>query len=360
MKYIISAGGTGGHIYPAIAIINKIREKDKNAKFLYIGTTDRMEKDIIPNLGIDYVGIKISGLSKNPIKCFKTVINLFKSNIKCKKIIKKFNPDTCIGVGGYVTVPVIYNASKLKIPTILHEQNSIPGKANKFLSKYASIICVSMKSSIEYFPKDKCVFTGNPRGEEILKGKKANKKDYNLDISKKLVLITTGSLGASTINDKIIKNITNFERKNYEVLLVTGKENYDKYKTTKIPKNVKLVSYIEDMASVLKITDLIVTRAGATIISEITSLGIPSILIPSPYVANNHQYLNAKYLSDNGACEMIEEKDFDELLFINKIDKILYNNEIYKQLSINASKIGVKDSATKIYNEIEKLERCEK
>ena len=114
------------------------------------------------------------------------------------------------------------------------------------------------------------------------------------------------------------------------------------------------------MASVLKITDLIVTRAGATIISEITSLGIPSILIPSPYVANNHQYLNAKYLSDNGACEMIEEKDFDELLFINKIDKILYNNEIYKQLSINASKIGVKDSATKIYNEIEKLERCEK
>ena len=161
MKVIISAGGTGGHIYPAIAIINKLKEKEKKLDILYIGTTDRMEKDLIPNLGINYVGIEMSGLSKNPIKCFKTFIKLLKSNAKCKKIIKDFKPDVVIGVGGYVTVPVIYNASRLGIPTLLHEQNSIPGKANKFLSKHASVVCVSMESSMKYFDNENIVFTGN-------------------------------------------------------------------------------------------------------------------------------------------------------------------------------------------------------
>lgn len=360
MKIIISAGGTGGHIYPAIAIINKLKEMEKNVDILYIGTTDRMEKDIIPNLGINYVGIEMSGLSKNIVRCFNTFIKLIKSNIKCKKIIKEFKPDVVIGVGGYVTVPVIYNASKLKIPTILHEQNSVPGKANKFLSKYATTICVSMEDSIKYFEKEKCVFTGNPRSEEVLKGIKANKNDYNLSLTKKLVLITTGSLGASTINEKIVNMLPKFENKNYEVLLVSGKENYDDIKNNRFPKNVKVVPYIEDMPSVLKVTDLIITRAGATIIAEFTSLGIPSILIPSPYVANNHQYLNAKALSDKNASYLVEEKDFNEDKLISLIDKILDDKEEYKKLKENTLKLGVKNSQTKIYNEIKKLESRKK
>ena len=356
MKVIISAGGTGGHIYPAIAIINKLKEQEKKLDILYIGTTDRMEKDLIPNLGINYVGIEMSGLSKNPIKCFKTFIKLLKSNAKCKKVIKDFKPDVVIGVGGYVTVPVIYNASRLGIPTLLHEQNSIPGKANKFLSKLASVVCVSMESSMKYFDTENVVFTGNPRGEDICKGVKANKKDYGLSLTKKLVLITTGSLGASTINEKIVKLLPKFENKNYEVLLVSGKDNYEKIKNIRYPKNIKVVPYIDDMSSVLKITDLIITRAGATIISEFTALGIPSILIPSPYVANNHQYINAKDLSDGGASYLIEEKDFDELLFINLIDKVLYDKDEYDKLSKNTLKFGVKDSSTRIYNEIKKIE----
>ena len=194
MKYIISAGGTGGHIYPAISIINKIKEEDKSAKILYIGTTDRMEKDIVPNLEIEYVGIKMNGLAKNVKKILTFFINTFTGVKKCKNIMKKFRPDVVIGVGGYVTVPVVLAAHSQKVKVILHEQNSIPGKANKLLSKYADTVCISMESSRKYFEHDNIVLTGNPRGEEILKNQKGDKKDYDLSVSKKLVLITMGSL----------------------------------------------------------------------------------------------------------------------------------------------------------------------
>lgn len=355
MKYIISAGGTGGHIYPALSIINKIKENDKKAKIIYIGTTDRMEKDIVPNLGIEYVGINISGLSKNIKKLFKFFTGTVLGTKKCEKIMKKFKPDIVIGVGGYVTFPVILAANKLNIKVILHEQNSIPGKANKFLSKYADTICVSMESSKKYFEHKNIIVTGNPRGEDILNSKKGNKKDYDLSLAKKLVLITMGSLGAGTINRKIIDLINDFENKNYEVLLVTGKNNYDEVANIKLPKNVKLVPYIENMGEVLKFTDLIVTRAGATILSEITALGIPSVIIPSPYVANNHQVINARYLEENNASFVIEENDFNKDLFISKIDEILNDNKIYKKMSESAKKIGITDSNTRIYNEIERL-----
>lgn len=355
MKYIISAGGTGGHIYPALSIINKIKENDKKAEIIYIGTTDRMEKDIVPNLGIEYIGINISGLSKNIKKLFKFFTGTVFGMKKCQKIMKKFKPDIVIGVGGYVTFPVVLAAKKQNVKVILHEQNSIPGKANKFLSKYADTICVSMESSKKYFDHENIVLTGNPRSEDILRVKKGNKKDYDLSVSKKLVLITMGSLGAGTINKKIALLINEFENKNYEVLLVTGKNNYDEVASTKLPKNVKLTPYIENMGEVLKFTDLIVTRAGATIIAEITALGIPSIIIPSPYVANNHQVINGRGLEEREAAFVIEEKDFEKDLFISKIDEILNDNKIYKKMSENSKKFGVTDSSTRIYNEIERL-----
>lgn len=355
MKYIISAGGTGGHIYPALSIINKIKEKDKKAEFLYIGTTDRMEKDIVPNLGIEYIGIEISGISKNIKKLIRFFTGTVFGTKKCEKIIKRFKPDVVIGVGGYVTFPVILAAKKQKVKVILHEQNSIPGKANKFLSKYAETVCISMESSRKYFEHKNIVLTGNPRGEDILNSKKGNKKDYDLSLAKKLVLITMGSLGAGTINEKIMFLVNEFDNKNYEVLLVTGKNNYDEVKNVKVPSNVKLVPYIENMGEVLKFTDLIITRAGATILAEITALGIPSIIIPSPYVANNHQVINARDLESNGAAFVIEEKDFEKELFISKIDEVLGDNKVYKKMSDNTKKIGITDSATRIYNEIERL-----
>lgn len=356
MKYIISAGGTGGHIYPALSIISKIKEEDKKAKILYIGTTDRMEKDIVPNMQIDYEAIQMNGLSKSPKMLFRFIKNTISGTKKCKKIMKKFKPDIVIGVGGYITVPVVLAAHKLKIKVVLHEQNSIPGKSNLVLSRYADSICVSMESSKKYFKdQTKVALTGNPRGEEILKFKKGNKKDYDLEIGKKLVLITMGSLGASTINNKIVDLLDKFEEKSYEVLLVTGKENYDEIAKTKLPKNVKVVPYIEKMGEVLKYTDLIITRAGATIISEITSLGIPSILIPSPYVANNHQEINAKDLEEQGASFVIKENEFEGELLLNKIDEILNDKDLHKKMSDSAKKMGITDSNTRIYNEIERL-----
>ncbi len=355
MRYIISAGGTGGHIYPALSIINKIKEEDKKAEILYIGTTDRMEKDLVPNLGIDYVGIKMNGLGRSVKKIFGFVFNTLSGINKCKKIMKRFRPDVVIGVGGYITVPVVLAARDLKVKVILHEQNSIPGKANIRLSKYADTVCISMESSRKYFNHNNIVLTGNPRGEEILSFKKGNKKDYGLSITKRLVLITMGSLGASTINDKIVSMLSMFKDKNYEVLLVTGKGNYDSVCDVSFPKNVKVVSYIEKMGEVLKFTDLIITRAGATIISEITSLGIPSILIPSPYVANNHQVINAKDLEDNGASFIISEDSFDGDDLINKIDNILSDSDVYRKMSSCSKKLGITDSATRIYDEIERL-----
>lgn len=355
MRYIVSAGGTGGHIYPALSIINKIKEEDKKAKILYIGTTDRMEKDIVPNMQIDYEGIKMNGLSKNPKKLFSFVKNTILGTKKCKKIMKKFKPDIVIGVGGYITVPVVLAAHSLKVKIILHEQNSIPGKSNLILSKYANAICISMESSRKYFKHDNIVLTGNPRGEEILKFKKGNKKDYDLSLSKKLVLITMGSLGASTINKKIIELLNEFKNKSYEVLLVTGNSNYDEISKIKLPKNVKITPYVEKMGEVLKYTDLIITRAGATIISEITSLGIPSILIPSPYVANNHQEINAEDLEKIGASIVIKENEFDSSYLLESIDKILSEKETYKNMVDSAKKLGITDSNTRIYNEIERV-----
>lgn len=355
MRYIVTAGGTGGHIYPALSIINKIKSQDKKAKILYIGTTDRMEKDIIPNLGIEYVGIKMNGLSKSFKKITMFLVNTVRGTNKCLKIMKKFKPDIVIGVGGYITFPVVLAAHKLNIKVLLHEQNSIPGKANRFLSKYADTICISMESSRKYFEHNNVILTGNPRGEEVLKAPRGNKKDYDLKITKKLVLITMGSLGADTINKKIIELLDEFNDKNYEVLLVTGKANYDEVKNTKLPKNVKITPYIENMASVLKYTDLIVTRAGATILAEITVLGIPAIIIPSPYVANNHQLINARDLENNQAATVILEKDFTKDLFIKKIDEILNDKELYKTYSTNSKKLGITDSSARVYREIERL-----
>ena len=204
MRVVISAGGTGGHIYPALAIINKIKEKEKKCDILYIGTTDRMEKDIVPKLGIKYVGIEMEGINRKKLLSNISVFIKYKKAInKAKKAIKEFKPDVVIGVGGYITAPVLIAAHKLKIKTVIHEQNSVPGVSNKLISKYADKICVSLPNTVSYFNKEKTVYTGNPRSEEIINIKPALKKDFGLDEDKKLVLIVMGSLGSTTMTKKI-------------------------------------------------------------------------------------------------------------------------------------------------------------
>ncbi len=347
MKVVISAGGTGGHIYPAVSIINKIKEYDKNSEFLYIGTTDRMEHEIIPKLNIPYVSIEISGLSKNIGKSINSIKLMLKSLKKVKNELIKFKPDIVIGVGGYVTFPVIYEAHKLGIKTIIHEQNSIPGKTNRLLTKYVDKILVSLPGSINYFPKNKVVLTGNPRSSEAAIAKKANKKEMGLDDNKQLVLIVMGSLGSMTINKELLEIVPKFKNKNYEVILVTGKNYFDKFLGIKLD-NVKIVPFLDNMLNVLKICDLIVTRAGASTIAEITSIGLPSILVPSPYVANNHQFHNAMELVNANASLILEEKDFKSDKLLGKIDSVLNDKDLLKRMHDNALKLGHTTSSDEI------------
>ncbi|MBE6159874.1 MAG: undecaprenyldiphospho-muramoylpentapeptide beta-N-acetylglucosaminyltransferase [Lactobacillales bacterium] len=356
MRVIISAGGSGGHIYPALSIINKIKEQEPNSEFLYIGTHNRMEKDIIPKYGIPFETIEIYGFNRKKItKNFKTIKCFFKSIKRCKKLIKDFKPDVVIGVGGYVTGPVLYSAHKLGYKTFIHEQNSFPGKANNFLSNFADKIAVSFKSSTKNFPEYKTVFTGNPCSENALKVEPANKKDFNLSENKKLILFVMGSLGSSKINEFLLKTMSSFNNKNYEILFVTGNASYEEVSKNKFPTNVHVVPYIENMTRIMKKTDLIVSRAGASTLSEIIALKVPSILIPSPYVAENHQYKNALDLINKDAALMIEEKDLKGDILVRTIDNLIDNEEKIKSIKNNLEELSVNDSATRIYNELKEL-----
>lgn len=356
MRVIISAGGTGGHIYPALAIVNCIKEKEPNSEFLYIGTHNRMEKDIVPKTGIPFVGIEMYGFNrKNLLKNFKTIKCLYKSKKQLKSIIKEFNPDIVIGVGGYITYPVIITAHKLGYITFIHEQNSVAGKANLMMADSVDLIGVSLKSSMSEFPTNKVIFTGNPCGENALKVKRIDKTTLGFTKGKKLVVIVMGSLGAENVHKFMKDNINKFDGKNYEVLYITGKNNYEDIKSIKHPSNVKLLPYLDNLAGLFKDTDILITRAGASTLSEIIALKLPSILIPSPFVPNNHQYKNAMDLVNNKAALLVEEKN---LTFDNmdaNINKLLSDKKFYLDIKKNLESMQVNNSATIIYNNIKKL-----
>ena len=350
MKVVISAGGTGGHIYPALAIVNKIKQAEPKSEFLYIGSSDRMEKDLIPELGIKYEEINVSGLKRKiTIENVKVLYQFLTARKKCKKIIKEFNPDVVIGTGGYVTGPVIWAGKKLGKKTFIHEQNSVVGLSNKYLTRYADKIGVSFSSTIDCFPKEKVVLTGNPCSEKAASMKKAKKETYGLDKNKKLVLIVMGSLGSRTVNDKIMSFINMFKGKDYEVMFVTGNTYYEKVKNIKTPSNVKMVPFVYELPSLMKVTDLMVSRAGASTMSEILVLNVPTIFIPSPYVTNNHQYKNAMDLVDKNAGLILEEKDLTGEKLISLIDDTLNNKEEYNKIKNNLKELGIDNSAEKIY-----------
>ena len=356
MKYVVVAGGSGGHIYPALSIINKIKSEDKDSDVLYIGTSTKMEKDIVPKAGIPFKGLDIEGLDRHRLfhnfKVFKKYRKGYKEAID---ILREFKPDIVIGVGGYITLPVLNAAYKLGIPSIIHEQNSIPGLSNKLLTKKVKKICVSLPGSVKYFPEEKCVYTGNPRSEEIISVKKKSKKSLGFDENKKLVVFVMGSLGSTTMTEKLKELIPLFSNKAYQVLVITGKNYFDEYKDIEVSNNVKIVPFMEDLINLLKDSDLIVSRAGASTIAEITAIGLPAILVPSPYVTNNHQYKNAKELEDNGACRIVEESEFTPNKIINEIDKIFDNKEAYDEMVNNSKKLGITDSASRIYDEARKI-----
>lgn len=355
MRILISAGGTGGHIYPALAIIEGFKKYDKDLEVLYIGTKNRMEKDIVPKNGIPYYGIEIYGLSKNIFKDIKDVFLIFKAKKEIKKKILEFKPDVVLGIGGYVTYPVLSVAKSLHIKTFIHEQNAIPGKTNKMISKYADIIGISFKESAKYFPNRNVLYTGNPTGIRALNTPKITKSSLGLNDDKPLVVVVCGSLGSESVNNAMKGYLKTLENKDYQVVYITGKNLYEEFIKIKYPKNVKVLPYLDNLTGLLKETDVLVARAGASTIAEVLSLKVPTIFIPSPYVANNHQYYNAVSLKNDNLALMLEEKDLSIPNITKNIEDLLYNKDKQIKIKNNLNKVSTLDSTKIIYDAIKEL-----
>jgi UDP-N-acetylglucosamine--N-acetylmuramyl-(pentapeptide) pyrophosphoryl-undecaprenol N-acetylglucosamine transferase len=355
MKVVVSGGGTGGHIYPALALINEIKRQNAKAEFLYIGTENGLEKDIVKRAGIPFKAIEITGFKRKlSFENIKTVTRFLRGVSISKKYLKNFKPDVVIGTGGYVCGPVVYAASKLKIPTVIHEQNSLPGVTNKFLSRYVDKVAICFEDAKKYFPEHKVVLTGNPRASEVL-GQDAGKgrQSLGLNSNRKTVLIFGGSRGARAINEAVLQMMPFLKDKPYQVVYVTGEVHYDKVMAEMI--NVKdhshviIKPFIHNMPEVLSAVDLIVSRAGATSLAEITALGIPSILIPSPYVTANHQEKNARSLSDHHAAIMLREQGLNGSQLLSEIDNILLNETKLTAMKKASKELGIPDAASKLY-----------
>ncbi|MED4401668.1 undecaprenyldiphospho-muramoylpentapeptide beta-N-acetylglucosaminyltransferase [Metabacillus fastidiosus] len=356
MKVVVSGGGTGGHIYPALALINEMKRNDENIEFLYIGTEKGLEKGIVERAGIPFQSIEITGFKRKlSLDNIKTVIRFLKGVNDSKKMLKQFKPDVVIGTGGYVCGPVVYAAAKLGIPSIVHEQNSLPGITNKFLAKYVDKVAICFSEAEKYFPTDKVILTGNPRASEVIgaDGKKG-KESLGLTNGKKSVLIFGGSRGARAINNAVLQIIPALKNKDYEVVYVTGEVHYknvmEKIEKMSSPPNIIIKPFIHNMPDVLAGIDLIVSRAGATSLAEITALGLPSILIPSPYVTANHQEVNARSLSDHDAAILLSEQALNGEVLLAQMDEILLNEQRLTQMAEASKKLGIPDAAKKLYD----------
>ncbi|CZR98161.1 MULTISPECIES: undecaprenyldiphospho-muramoylpentapeptide beta-N-acetylglucosaminyltransferase [unclassified Clostridioides] len=364
MKVLLSGGGTGGHVYPAIAIANKIRDEHPDAEIIFVGTEKGIESEIVPKYGFELKTVTVQGFKRKiDFDNVKRVFKLFKGLEQSRKIVKKFKPDVVIGTGGYVSGPVLFNASMGKIPAIIHEQNSFPGVTNKILSKTVTKVLTSFEDSHKRFPEtaeDKLVFTGNPVRKEILLSRK-NIARKNLAISeeKRMVLCYGGSGGSRKINDAMRLVIKNMVNEDIAFIFATGKSYYDEFMESISDVNLKpyqkVVPYLEDMANALAASDLVIGSAGAISLAEITALGKPSIIIPKAYTAENHQEYNAKSIEKQGAGIAILEKNLTPESLNTAVFKLLGDRELLVDMA-NASKtIGKPEAIDLIYDEIIKV-----
>ncbi len=358
LKFILSGGGTGGHIYPAIAIANELSNRYPDASFLFVGAKDRMEMQKVPQAGYEIMGLWISGIQRkltlsNLLFPFKLLSSLWKS----RKIIKKFNPDVVIGTGGFASGPLLKVAGSKNIPTVLQEQNSFPGITNKWLAKEAHKICVAYDDMSRFFPKDKIIKTGNPVRQDLLKikGKREEAlKKYNLDQDKKTVLILGGSLGARRINQLIEKELDFFASQKVQVIWQCGKLYYSEYQKYDDKEGVQVHQFLDTMDLAYAAADIIISRAGASSVSELCIVAKPVLFIPSPNVAEDHQTKNAKAIVDQGGARMLKEKEL-ETSFENTFSEMLTSEQIQKELSKNIEKLALPNATADIVDEIEKL-----
>lgn len=353
MRLLISGGGTGGHIYPALALIDTLKKDDENSSFLYVGTSRGLESKIVPNAGIDFKTLEIQGFKRSlSLENFKTIYLFLKSVHEAKKLIKEFKPDVVVGTGGYVCGAVVYAASQMHIPTFIHEQNSIAGVTNKFLSHFVDKIGICFEAARKDFPSQKVVFTGNPRAQQVANIKATGRiSNLGLKENKKTVLIFGGSRGAKRINDATVAALDLFRTDEYQILFVTGGIYYEKIKEDVKKSNLKNIvikPYIQDMPSILPEIDLIVGRSGATSLAEITALGIPSILIPSPNVTHDHQTFNARSLAEINAAVMIREDTLNKEKLADLVNNLMQDDKKRTQIAMNAKKAGIPDASDRI------------
>ncbi len=369
MKVLFAGGGTAGHINPALAIAGFIRKKDPSAEILFVGNKGGMEETLVPKAGFEMKFISISGFRRSMkpsafVHNVQTFNKTFSSSKTAKTIIEEFDPDICVGTGGYVSGPVLRTAAKLGYPIVIHEQNAYPGVTNKMLARYAKRVMLAVGDAEKYFEgKARCAITGNPVRAEIIEADKAKARaELGVD-ERPLVLSFGGSLGAQKINDTVAgllarsgndgayQHIHGYGRyaPHYPDLLK------EKGADIRYCDNLDIREYIDNMATCMAACDLVISRAGAITLSEIQAMGKPAVLIPSPNVAENHQYHNAMALVNNGAAEIIEEKDLTEELLMEKVDSLLRNPQKLREYSENSRKMAIVDANDRIYHVIRQV-----
>lgn len=369
MRILFAGGGTAGHINPALAIAGYIKEKHTDAEILFVGNKGGMEERLVPQAGFKFQSIVISGFKrsfgvKDVCHNVATVKRMFTSSVASKKIIKEFKPDLAVGTGGYVSGPVLRTAAKMGVPIVIHEQNAYPGVTTKMLSKLAKKVMLAIPDAKKHLdPSLNFVVTGNPVRQEVLSAdKESARKELGLD-NRPVVLSFGGSLGARKINENLADLIARSGKDGkYQHIHAYGQygkwfPNLVKEKGTDIEKcpNLDIREYINNMDVCLAAADVVISRAGAITLSEIQAQGKPAVLIPSPNVAENHQYHNAMALVNKKAAEIIEEKDLTPEILIEKVDKLLQSREVLEEYSNNAKKMAIIDANERIYNVIKSI-----
>ena len=353
-RVIISGGGTGGHIFPAISIADEIKRRNPKSKILFVGAKGKMEMEKVPLAGYKIKGLPIAGFRRKlSFSNFLLPFKILKSLLKARKIIKNFKPQLVIGVGGYASGPTLKMANLMRVPTIIQEQNSFPGKTNRMLAKGASAICVAYKSSSNYFPKNKLVLTGNPVRANIINQtfkKSEAYEHFKLDPNKKTILVIGGSLGAKSLNLSIKRNLNKLNIPNIQVLWQCGKLYHSPMSRElnhHTNKNIFLHQFISKMDYAYSVADLIVSRAGAISVSELCIIGKPVILVPSPNVTDDHQTKNALELVENEAAILVKDTEAREKLVDTCID-LVNNDKLINKLSSQISTLAIVDSAKRI------------
>jgi len=357
VKILLSGGGTGGHIYPAIAIANELKMRYPKAEFLFVGASDRMEMEKVPQEGYKIIGLNISGIQRSlSLKNLSFPFKLMHSLLKANKIIKNFKPDVVIGTGGFASGPTLFMASKKKIACVIQEQNSYPGITNKLLSKKVQKIFVAYDGLERFFPKKSMVKTGNPVRQDLLEIK--NKRNealtfFNLDTTKKTIVVLGGSLGARVVNQTIEKNLDAILKNNIQIIWQTGKLYINDYKKHDQIKGVQVHAFIQKMDLLYAAADIFISRAGAGSISELCIVGKPVIFIPSPNVSEDHQTKNAMAVVEKDAAIMIKESELEN--FEPTLKALIHDNNKQLKLSKNIKTMALPNATKNIVNEIEKF-----